>query len=283
MDLEKQVNELMGIDLSVYTDMIVEGIVGYIPKIIGAILVLWIGFKIINLIEKGIDKIMDRQKIAPMLKSFISSLSNMLLKIMVIIVAAGVLGVQTSSFVAMLAAAGFAIGMALSGTLQNFAGGVMILLLKPFKIGHFVEIGGFSGTVKQISIFNTTLLTTDRKRVIIPNSDISNGSMTNYSAEPKRRIDLIIGVSYDDDIDKVKKTLNDIAINNENIIHDDGITIGLIEFADNSVNFTFRFFVKKEDFLNTKFEVLEEIKKVFDKKKISFPFPQRDVHMYNMK
>ncbi len=275
--------DIAGIDITKYADIIMTWLISYIPKIIGAVLMIWVWFKVVNYIEKWTTKIMDKQKLSPMLKSFILSLMNIILKIAVLISAAGILGVQTSTFVAMLAAAWFAIGMALSGTLQNFAGGVMILLLKPFKIWHFVEIWWFSGTVKQISIFNTTLLTTDRKRVIIPNGDISNWSMINYSAEPIRRIDLIIWVSYDDDIDKVKSILEEIAENEKWILHKEWVTIGLLELADNSVNFAFRFFVKKADYLNTKFSVLETIKKTFDQKKVSFPFPQRDVHIFNEK
>jgi small conductance mechanosensitive channel len=218
-----------------------------------------------------------------MLKSFVISLSSIMLKIMVIVAAAWVVWVQTSSFVAMLAAAWFAIGMALSGTLQNFAGWIMILLLKPFQIWHFVEIWGYSWSIKEIWIFNTTLLTPDKKRIIIPNSDIANWSMINYSAEPKRRIDLVIWVSYDDDIDLVKKTLAEIAEKEERIIKNQDITIWLAELWDNSVNFNYRFFVKSNDYWPTKYDILETIKKTFDKKGISFPFPQRDVHIYNEK
>ena len=276
-------NNILWIDVSKYFDILIQWSMSYIPKIIGAILVLWIGFKIIKVIEKWITKLMNKQKFAPMLKSFVTSLSNILLKIMVIIAAAWVLGVQTSSFVAMLAAAWFAIGMALSGTLQNFAGWVMILLLKPFKIWHYVEIWWYAWSIKEIWIFNTTLLTPDKKRIIIPNSDIANGSMINYSAEPKRRVDFVIWVSYEDNIDKVKKTLLEIAEAEEKVLQNEEITIWLIELADNSVNFNFRFFVKSEDYWNTKYNILETIKKTFDKKKISFPFPQRDLHLYNEK
>ena len=270
-------------DLTAYADIIFNWFIGYLPKIIWALLVLWIGFKIIEIIEKWITKIMDKQRLNPMLKSFVTSLSSMLLKIMVIIAAAWILGVQTSSFVAMLAAAWFAVGMALSGTLQNFAWWVMILMLKPFKIWHYVEIWGFAWVVKEISIFNTTLLTPDKKRIIIPNSDISNWSMTNYSAEPKRRIDMVIWVSYSDNIELVKKTLLEIAEKNENVLQDHKITIWLNEFWDNSVNFNYRVFVNSEDYWVTKYDILETIKTTFDKKKISFPFPQRDVHLYNEK
>ncbi len=283
MDLNTQVNSITWIDLYKYYDLFLQYWISYTPKLIWAIIVLWVWFKIINVIAKWIQKVMDKQKLSPMLKSFVISLVNILLKLMVIIAAAGMLWVQTSSFIAMLAAAWFAIGMALSWTLQNFAWWVMILLLKPFNIGHYVEIGWYAWSVKEIWIFNTTLLTPDKKRVIIPNSDIANGSMINYSAEPKRRVDLVVWVSYDDDIDLVKKTLLDIATKEKRILKNLDITIWLAELWDNSVNFNFRFFVKSSDYWPTKYDILETIKKTFDKKGISFPFPQRDVHLYNKK
>ena len=283
MDLNTQVTNLMWIDFWRYSNFIIQWTMWYVPKIIWALLVLWIGFKIINIIKKAIEKIMNKQKIAPMLKGFILNLSDILLKIMVIVAAAWVVWVQTSSFVAMLAAAWFAIGMALSWTLQNFAGWVMILLLKPFKIGHYVEIWWYSWSVKEIWIFNTTLLTPDKKRVIIPNTDIANWSMINYSAEPKRRVDFVIWVSYDDDIDKVKETLLEIAKADERILHKEWITIWMIELWDNSVNFNYRFFVNSGDYWSIKYDILETVKKTFDKKGISFPFPQRDIHLFNEK
>jgi len=283
MDLNRIITEFTWDNIPKYSGLIIDWIIGYLPKIFGAILVMWIWFKIIAIIQKWILKIMERQKINPMLKSFITSLSGMLLKIMVIIAAAWVLWVQTSSFVAMLAAAWFAVGMALSGTLQNFAWWVMILLLKPFKIWHYVEIWWHAWLIKEISIFNTTLLTPDKKRIIIPNADISNWSMTNYSAEPKRRIDLVIWVSYDDNIDLVKKVLLDIAKKDEAVLQEENITIWLNEFWNNSVNFNYRVFVKSPDYWATKYRILETVKKTFDKKGISFPFPQRDVHIYNEK
>lgn len=250
-------------------------------KIIGAIFVLWIWFKIVKIISKAINKVMERAEIDSMLKWFIQSLVNILLRIMVFISAAWVLWVETSSFVAMLAAAGLAVGMALSGTLQNFAGWVMILMLKPFKNGDFVEVWWFSGTVQDIQIFNTILLTPDKKKVIIPNADISNGSMINYSSEPVRRLDLQIGVWYEDDIDKVKEVLKNIAEKNEKILQEEWLTIDLFEFGDNAVIFNYRFFVEKADYWTVRREVMEEVKRAFDSKWISFPFPQRDIHVYN--
>jgi len=281
--INTQLNNAIWIDVAKLSDIAMQWIMSYTPKIIWALIVLWIWFKITAIIANTISRVMDKQKLSPMLKSFVISLSSIMLKIMVIVAAAWVVWVQTSSFVAMLAAAWFAIGMALSGTLQNFAGWIMILLLKPFQIWHFVEIWGYSWSIKEIWIFNTTLLTPDKKRIIIPNSDIANWSMINYSAEPKRRIDLVIWVSYDDDIDLVKKTLAEIAEKEERIIKNQDITIWLAELWDNSVNFNYRFFVKSNDYWPTKYDILETIKKTFDKKGISFPFPQRDVHIYNEK
>jgi len=281
--INSQLNNVIWIDVVKLTDVAIEWVMSYTPKIIWALIVLWIWFKITKIIANTITWVMDKQKLSPMLKSFVISLTNIMLKIMVIVAAAWVVWVQTSSFVAMLAAAWFAIGMALSGTLQNFAGWIMILLLKPFQIWHFVEIWGYAWSIKEIWIFNTTLLTPDKKRIIIPNSDIANWSMINYSAEPKRRVDLVIWVSYDDDIDLVKKTLAEIAEKEERIIKNQDITIWLAELWDNSVNFNYRFFVKSNDYWPTKYDILETIKKTFDKKGISFPFPQRDVHIYNEK
>lgn len=258
-----------------------EMIMGFWFRLIAALFVIWIWFKIAKMLNKWIEKMMEKAQIDEMLKWFVYSLLNIVLKVLVFISAAGVLGVETSSFVALIAAAGLAIGMALSGTLQNFAGWVMILLLKPFKNGDYIEAGWFSGTVKDIYIFNTILITPDKKTVIIPNSDISNSAMINYSTQPKRRIDLQIWVSYTDDIDKVKKVLKDIAEANNKIIIDDWLTIDLFELWDNAVIFNYRFFVDSWDYWSVRREVMEEVKRNFDKKDISFPFPQRDIHIFN--
>jgi len=266
-----------------YYQTLTSGVIDYIPKIIGAIVIIWIWFKLVNILATWVEKLLTRQKIAPMLRSFTISFSNMILKVMVLLAATWVLWVQTSSLVAMLAAAGFAIGMALSWTLQNFAGWVMILLLKPFRIGHYVEAGGHAGTVREIGIFNTTLTTTDEKKVFIPNSDISNSATINYSASSTRRVDMVIWISYDDDIDVAKKLLQTIADKDERIIKDKAVTIWVIELWDNSVNLAFRFFVKNPDYWPVWFDTLETVKKTFDKKGVNFPFPQRDVHLYNEK
>lgn len=266
-----------------YMDLIINYAIWLVPKILWAIFVLWVWFKIVNILNRGVKAFMDKANWDEMLESFIISLSSIILKMLVIITAAWVLWVQTSSFVAMLAAAWLAIGMALSWTLQNFAWWVMILLLKPYKIWDYIEIGWFNWTVKEINIFNTILLTPDKKTVIIPNADISNWAMINYSTQPKRRVDLQIGVSYTDNLDLVKKTLEEIAKKDERIIQKDWLTISLVELWDNAVIFNYRFFVKAKDYWNVRWDILENVKNTFDKKWINFPFPQRDIHLYNEK
>ncbi len=268
---------------SIYINYLVDFLVKFGPKLLWALIVLWIWFKIINIINKAIDKIMAKANWDPMLESFLSSLISITLKILVFIIAAWVLWVQTTSLIAILTAAWFAVGMALSWTLQNFAWGVMILILKPFKLWDYVEISWKGWTITQIWIFNTTLLTPDKKTIIIPNSDISNWTITNYSSEPKRRVDLQIWIWYWDDIKLTKETLEKIAKSEKRIIYDDWVTIAIAELWDNAVIFNFRFFVKSEDYWPVRWDILEEIKITFDKKGISFPFPQRDVHIYNEK
>ena len=235
------------------------------------------------MINRGVHKVMEKNDWDPMLESFLSSLISILLKVMVIISAAGIIGVQTSSFVAMVAAAGLAIGMALSGTLQNFAGWVMILLFKPYKIWDYIEAGGHSGSVSQIHIFNTILLTPDKKTIIIPNADISNASMINYSTQKQRRLDMQVGISYSDDIDLAKSTLLELAQQESRIDHNKDITIVVDSLWDNAVLINFRFFLNSGDYWPVKWEMTEKIKKTFDKKGLNFPFPQRDIHMYQSK
>lgn len=255
----------------------------FVPKLIWALLVIWIWFKIISILNRGLEKIMEVNDWDPMLESFITSLVAIVLKVVVFISAAWILWVQTSSFVAILAAAGLAIGMALSWTLQNFAGWVMILMFKPYKIWDFIEAGWHSWSVKEIHIFNTILLSGDRKKIIIPNSDISNASMVNYSTEKRRRVDLQIWVSYSDDIDTVKSTLKEIAEAEVRIIQKEGLTIAVAELWDNAVIFNYRFFVKSADYWGVRWDILETVKKTFDQKGLNFPFPQRDIHLYKEK
>lgn len=264
-----------------YADIIIEWILSFWPKVLGAIFVLWIWFKIVNMANRALNKVMDKANLDPMLESFISSLLVILLKVLIVISAAWIVWVETTSFIAMLAAAWLAIGMALSWTLQNFAWWVMILLLKPYKIWDFIDTAWFAGTVDKIQIFNTILITLDKKTIIIPNSDIINKSITNFSSEPVRRVDLVIWVSYSDDIDLVKETLKEIALSEPRILENETINITMANLWDSSVDFNFRFFVNSSDYWPTRWDILEKIKKTFDEKGISFPFPHREVYINN--
>ncbi|NQU47072.1 MAG: mechanosensitive ion channel, partial [Planctomycetes bacterium] len=190
------------------------------------------------------------------------------------------LGVETTSFAAILAAAGFAIGMAMSGTLGNFASGVMILLFRPFRAGHFVEVAGHAGVVEEISVFMTQMRTGDNKQILIPNSEITSGSITNFSAKPTRRVDLVVGISYDDDIKKAHEVLNRILDQNEKVLKDPAPTVAVSELGANSVNFVVRPWVNSADYWNVYYGLTETIKLTFDEEGLSFPYPQRDVHLY---
>jgi len=280
MDLNKI---LQNIDVQKYIDLIISWTLSYAPVVIWALLTLWIWFKIVKAVTKAVEKVLEKAKVDIALAKFVSSLLSAVLKILVLITVAWMIGIQTTSFIAILGAAGLAVGMALSWTLQNFAGGVMILLFKPFKVWDFVEVAGYAGVVDQIHIFNTYLLTWDKKTIIIPNSDISGSSLVNYSTQPKRRIDLVIWVSYDDDIDKVKQTLSEIANSDERILKEDWITVALADLGDSSVNFNFRFFVNSADYWTVRSDILEKVKKTFDKKGINFPYPTQEVYVHNVK
>jgi len=274
---------LENIDISKYVDITIEGVMTYTPKFVGALLTLWIWFKIISIIIKIAEKAMKQAKIDKALKKFIESIISAVLKILLILTAIGMIWVQTTSFIAILWAAGLAFGMALSGTLQNFAGWVMILLFKPFKIWDFIEVNWFSWVITEVQIFNTYLETADKRFIIIPNSEISGKSLTNYTTIGKRLVEFKIGVAYDEDTDSVKNTLVEIAKRDKRIIQKEPINVFLAELADSAVIFKLRVIVKTPDYWPTYFAILEDIKKTFDKKWISFPFPQRDVHIFNEK
>jgi len=201
------------------------------------------------------------------------------LLVLVIITALGTLGVNTTSFAAIIGAAGLAIGLALQANFSNFGAGVVILFLRPFKVGDFVEAGGATGSVEAIGIFNTTIKTGDNRVIIVPNSNIISGNIVNYSKEPIRRIDLVIGVGYDDDLKLVKETLEEILNSDERILKDPAPSVALAELADSSVNFNVRPWVKTEDYWSVRSDLLEKIKVTFDEKGINIPYPQLDVHL----
>ena len=251
----------------------------YGPKLLGALAVLIIGNFVIKLMMNSFSKMMDKRKTDASLKPFLRSLISILLKTMLVISVLGMLGVQMTSFIAILGAAGLAVGLALSGTLQNFAGGVIILLFKPFKVGDYVDAQGHSGFVKEIQIFNTILLELDNKTVIIPNGPLSTGSMVNYSTEPTRRVDFTFGIAYGDSVDKARKILFEIFKEDKRILTDPAYFVGLSEMADSSVNLTARAWVKGEDYWAVFFDINEKTYNSFNAEGISIPFPQMDVHL----
>ena len=212
---------------------------------------------------------------------FLKSLVSTLLKVLVIISVMGMVGIQITSFIAILGAAGLAVGLALSGTLQNFAGGVIILIFKPFKVGDFIDAQGFLGTVKEISIFTTILNTVDKKVIIIPNGPLSTSSLTNYSKEPQRRVDWTFGMAYGDSVENFKKAINDFIAEDERILKEPASFIGLSELADSSVNFTVRVWVNSADYWGVFFDMNEKVYKRFADYNLNIPFPQMDVHVHN--
>jgi len=262
--------------LAKLTEIAVE----YGPKLLGAIAVLVIGGWVIRMLMRGTGKMFDRSKIDESLKPFLTSLLRTLLRALLIISVLGMVGVEMTSFIAILAAAGLAIGMALSGTLQNFAGGVMILLFKPFKVGDYIEAQGHAGSVKEIQIFNTILKTPDAKIIIIPNGGLANGSMINYSAEEKRRVDWTFGIGYGDKIETARKVLRDLMDADERVLKDPEVFIAVSELGDNSVNFAVRAWVKASDYWPLFFDMNERVYNAFNKEGLNIPFPQMDVHLH---
>ena len=252
----------------------------YGPKLVLAIITLIVGFWIIKKVVAGADKTFSSKD--PTLGKFASSLISVLLKAVLLIAVASMVGIETTSFVAILGAAGLAVGLALQGSLANFAGGVLILMFKPFKVGDVIEAQGFIATVKEIQIFNTILKTADNRIVIIPNGALSNGSMVNINQESTRRVDFVFGIGYEDDIDKAKTILNTLADNDPRVLKDPAKLVVLSELADSSVNFTVRLWVNTADYWGVYFDMQEAVKKSFDQQGISIPYPQQDVHMHQV-
>ena len=266
-----------------YLDMIINFGFEYSPKIIVGIIVILIGLWITNLITKSVWKALAKSKLDQSLIPFLKSLTNAILKILVIITVMGMIGIQMTSFIAIIGAAGLAFGLALSGTLQNFAGGVIILILKPFKVGDFIEAQGFLGTVKEISIFATMLNTGDKKLIIIPNGPLSTGSLTNFSTEPQRRVAWKFGMAYGDDVENFKKAINDFFTEDTRILKEPASFIGLSELGDSSVNFAVRAWVNSADYWGVFYDINEKVYKKFGDYKLNIPFPQMDVHLHDKK
>jgi small conductance mechanosensitive channel len=262
-----------------YLEQANDLLIHYLPWLIGAILVLIIGLWIINILSNWANKIMRKRNVDDSLRPFIKSLISIVLKVALIIAVMSMIGIEMTSFIAILGAAGLAIGMALGGTLQNFAGGVLILIFKPFRIGDFIEAQGYTGTVKEISIFSTVLNTPDNKIIIIPNGGLSTSSLVNYSKEPTRRVDWTFGIGYGDDTDKAKTVLKGLLESDTRILKDPEMFIAVSELADSSVNFVVRAWVNAEDYWGVFFDMNEKVYKTFDKEGLNIPFPQMDLHL----
>ena len=243
-----------------------------------AIAIFIIGKMVINMLIKVLVKILNKSKMDEMLVNFVASILKAILLLFVVIAALDQLGVDTTSLIALLGAAGLAVGLALQNSLQNFAAGVMLIIFRPFKAGDFVEVSGTSGVVESISIFSSVLRTGDNKEVIVPNGSIYDGTITNYSARDTRRIDMVFGIGYDDDIKKAKELLIKIVTADERVFKDPAPVIAVSELADSSVNFVVRPWVKTGDYWAVLWSLTEEVKLEFDKAGISIPYPQMDVH-----
>jgi small conductance mechanosensitive channel len=266
--------EMVNLSETLYAWVVLHG-----PKLILAILTLIIGLWIIKMISKSLGKMMNRRNVDPSLRPFFQSLFSALLKVMLVISVMGMMGIEMTSFIAILGAAGLAVGLALSGTLQNFAGGVILLIFKPFKVGDVIDAQGYLGTVNEIQIFNTILKTPDNKTIIIPNGGLSTGSMTNYSTEPQRRVDWTFGIAYGDNTDQAKACLLELIRADQRILQDPEPFIAVSALTDSSVNFAVRVWVRSEDYWEVFFHMNENVYKTFPAKGLHIPFPQMDVHV----
>ncbi len=279
MNPEDILDQTKDLDPQAILDQVTQIGLDYGPKVLGAIAVWIIGSWIIKAIVGVLGKTMVKTKTDTSLQPFLKGLAGGLLKAMLVISVLGMLGIEMTSFIAILGAAGLAVGMALSGTLQNFAGGVMILIFKPFKIGDVIDAQGFIGSVKEIQIFNTILKTPDNKTIILPNAGLSSGSMTNFSTEATRRVDWTIGVGYGDDLDQAKAVIKRLCDEDTRILKDPEVFIAVAELADSSVNFTVRAWVNAADFWGVYFAMNENIYKTFPKEGLNIPYPQMDIHI----
>ncbi|OAG26739.1 mechanosensitive ion channel protein MscS [Thermodesulfatator autotrophicus] len=250
------------------------------PQIIGAILILIIGFWLSKRIANFCERLLEKREFDVTLSRFLRGVIYYSLVILVLIAAAGQLGINTMSFLTVLGALGLAVGLALKDSLSNIAAGIMILIFRPFKVGDAVTVAGVTGGVQLIGLFNTILHTPDNQKIIVPNAKILGDIITNITANDTRRIDLVVGISYEDDIDKAKALLWEMAAKDPRILKDPATTVAVAELADSSVNLVFRPWVKTSDYWAVRFDLIEQIKKTFDQEGISIPYPQQDVHLF---
>jgi len=252
-------------------------------KVIAALAILFFGRIVAGWMRGIAERMMTKGKTDPMIIGFVGSIIYVGLMVFVVLAALGQVGIQTTSFIAILGAAGLAIGLALQGSLANFAAGFLLIMFRPFKVGDFIEGAGISGAVESIQIFTTTLKTPDNKMVIVPNAKLMNDNITNYSAKETRRVDLTVGVSYDADLAQVKQILTDIASKDERVKSDPAPLIAVSELADNSVNLVMRMWANTGDYWAVYFDSTEAVKLRLDEAGIGIPYPQRDVHLYEHK
>lgn len=252
--------------------------VSFIPKLIACILVLWIGFKLIKLVKRGLSKMLDKRSAEGSLKGFLTSLVDVLLKVMLVIMAMDIIGIKATSFIAVLGAAGLAVGMALQGTLQNFAGGVIILLMRPFKVGDYIEANGYKGYVKDIRIFHTFIRPFNGRIIIVPNSELATKSLINHTKEPVIRLDVTASVAYGTDLDKAMAVLKKVVDDDELILKDPIPKICVSELNTSSVDYSMWLWTTVDDYWTVWMRIRENIYKAFNENGISIPFPQLDVH-----
>ncbi len=277
---ELRISDLTGFDWAGLWDTVRWAGLDFGMKTLIALVIFFVGRIIARLVTRGLHNMMQSREVDKILETFVCNLVYWALMIFVIIAAINQIGVQTTSLIAVMGAAGLAIGLALQGSLANFAAGVLIVMFRPYRVGDFVEAAGIAGVVLQVQILTTVLKTGDNKQIIVPNGQIMSSIITNYSANDTRRVDMTIGVSYDDDLDKVRRTLQELVDADDRILKDPECLIAVSELADSSVNFVVRSWVNTADYSGVMFGLTEAIKKRFDKEGISFPFPQQDVHLY---
>lgn len=259
-----------------------ELVVLYGVKILMALVIFVIGKWVVKKLANVVEKLMQKNEVDPAIRNFAGSIIYYALLAFVCIAALGQLGIQTASFVAIVGAAGLAVGLALQGSLSNFAAGVLLLIFRPFKVGDFVEIAGTSGVIQNIQIFTTELNTPDNKKVIVPNGGVISGNIVNYSANDTRRVDLVFGIGYSDDIDAARKVIEEILKADKRVLEIPAANVAVVELADSSVNFVCRPWVNTADYWDVYFDLTEAVKKAFDSNGISIPFPQQDVHMHQV-
>ncbi len=251
----------------------------YFPRIVSAIVTFFVGLFLIRIALNLFRRYMEGHEVEVSLQLYAMNLASMLLKVLLLITVLSTLGVQMTSFVAIIGAAGLAIGLALQGSLSNFAGGALILTFKPYKVGDVIEAQGHIGKVEEIQVFNTVLKTPDNKTIIIPNGPLSNGTIVNFSTESQRRVDLTFGIGYDDDIKNARAIINSIIEADERILKEPAPQVLLAELADSSVNMAVRVWCDGADYWDIYFDMNEQVKNAFDEGGISIPFPQRDIHL----